>query len=154
MEQSLRKISQVDLLTLGKSLDADLRAAAQLLEHLNQVNFGTIGTNTEAVLAEARTLTTSLQSFVDDFHKTFQGMDLKRLSSNAEALIARLQTTTGELDTLLSNIDVGSINEALANIKCASLELENTLRELKQYPSGFLFGAPPAPAKSVLPPGK
>jgi len=32
--------------------------------------------------------------------------------------------------------------------------LNQVLLQLKQYPSGFIFGAPPHPAKSVQPPSK
>jgi len=42
------------------------------------------------------------------------------------------------------NLDVESLNEALANVRIATKDLDETLRKLKQYPAGFLLGQPPA----------
>jgi hypothetical protein len=41
-------------------------------------------------------------------------------------------------------------NDTLASVCQASAELQQALHELKQYPSGFMFGTPP-PAKGVVP---
>jgi hypothetical protein len=49
------------------------------------------------------------------------------------------------LDLVVANLDAGSLNDALAYVRLATKDLDETLRKLKQYPAGFLFGKPPAP---------
>jgi hypothetical protein len=151
MEKSLRKLSQFDLEKLSASLDRDLVGVDSLLNHVGTIDFRQIGTNVNALVTELRGLSASLQSVVRDVNGTVKRMGLEKVSQNADTLILQLQATVQQLDVVLANLDTGSLNETLASVRRASVELEEALRELKQYPSGFLFGAPPPPAKAVVP---
>lgn len=154
MEQSLQKLSKFDLEKLSASLDRDLVTLDSLLTHINAVQFDQIGTNANALLTELRSLTVQWQTLIADFNGTVNRMDLAKLSHNANALLLHLQATVRQLDLTLGTLNISGLNETLANFRRASLELEQTLRELKQYPSGFLFGQPPPRATAVEPPAQ
>lgn len=80
----------------------------------------------------------------------------------------RLPTIPGQLESLtasLSNLgngiqqipfkDIGnSLSSTLGDLQQAAQNLNAVLLQLHQYPSGFLFGQPPAPAKGVSTPSK
>lgn len=151
MEQSLNKLAQFDWAKLGTALDRDLSSVDGLLKHIDAINFSELGTNANGLLTELRGLSGHLQSFITDLQGSFKQLDLGKVSRNADALLLQLQTSVRQLDGVLGNLDAGSLNETLASVRRASLELEQALRELKEYPSGFIFGAPPRPAQSVLP---
>jgi hypothetical protein len=103
------------------------------------------------LVIDLRGLSTNLQSLVRDLNATVKRMDLERVSHDTDKLVLQLQAAVQQLEVVLANLDTGSLNETLATVGRASTELEEALRELKLYPSGFLFGAPPPPAKSVAP---
>lgn len=51
--------------------------------------------------------------------------------------------------------DIGNnLNGTLGDVQQAAQDLDAVLLQLHQYPSGFLFGQPPPPAKSVQTPLK
>jgi hypothetical protein len=54
----------------------------------------------------------------------------------------------------VANIDFDALNQTLTNARQTIRDLDETLAQLKQYPSGFLFGKPPAPVKGVAPSGQ
>ena len=49
----------------------------------------------------------------------------------------------------MANINFNGLNETLTKARQTIDDLDDTLSELKQYPSGFIFGSPPAPVKGV-----
>jgi len=63
-------------------------------------------------------------------------------------LSTSVQTTMRRLDLVVANLDAGSLNDALANVRLATKDLDDTLRKFKRYPAGFLLGNPPPLAKS------
>jgi hypothetical protein len=74
-------------------------------------------------------------------------MRLAKLSNDADELLGGVKGTMHHLDLVVANLDAGSINDALVNIRQATKNLDETLRKLKQYPAGFLLGRPPAAVK-------
>jgi ABC-type transporter Mla subunit MlaD len=152
METSLRKLSQFDLEKLSRSFNRDLVSADNLLSNVDAIHFSQIGTNIDALVSELRALGVKVGTFVEDADGTLKRMDPSKVSRNADELVLQIQATVHQLDVVLARFDVDSLNDTLANVRRASVELEGAMRELKQYPSGFLFGAPPPPAKALLPP--
>jgi len=148
-EQTLHKLAQLDLHKLSSSLERDLDAGERLLNHIDAIDFGGIGTNASALVTDLRGLSGNLQSFVGEIRGTLKGMNLEGVSSDVDGLLSQLQTTAHQLDFMLASLDTGSVNDTLATVRRASAQLEDVLRELKEYPSGFLFGAQPRPARSV-----
>jgi hypothetical protein len=94
-----------------------LKSAGQVLDKVNQVDFGNLGTNANSLLTESR-------------------------------------TTVAQLQPALANLDFNALNQTLANAQRTLHDLDDVLAELKNYPSGFLLGAPPPPVKGVQPQAK
>ena len=78
-----------------------------------------------------------------------KAMHLARVSSDADDVLTGLKGTLRRVDSVVGNLDTGSLNDALANLRLASRDLDDTLRQLRKYPAGFLLGRPPLPAMSV-----
>jgi hypothetical protein len=68
-----------------------------------------------------------------------------------DGLVGEVQETVAGLKPGLVNIDFDSLNQTLANAHRTLDHLDEVVLELKQYPSGFLFGKPPLPVKEVQP---
>jgi ABC-type transporter Mla subunit MlaD len=153
-EQTLHNLSQIDLQRIGRQVERDLDAGERLINHVDAVDFAGIGTNTHALVTDLRELSSRAHSFVDDVDSTLKAMKLEGVSGKADVLLGQLQSAAKRLDSILANLDTGSLNATLATVRRASSELEDVLRELKAYPSGFLFGAQPHQARSLDRPGK
>ena len=78
-------------------------------------------------------------------------MDLGALSTNANALLIESHDTIAQLRPGLASIDFDALNQTVANVQRTIRDLDDVLAELKRYPSGFLFGDPPAAVKEVQP---
>ncbi|MCZ7640393.1 MAG: hypothetical protein M5U12_32675 [Verrucomicrobia bacterium] len=116
-------------------LDGDLIAAERVMGQLGEVNFQELGTNANALITQVRT--------------EVQAMRLGKLSNNADEMLTGLKTVLARMDLVVANLDSGSLNDALANLRLASRDLDDTLRKLQKYPAGFLLGKPPPPARSL-----
>lgn len=149
VEQALRKLSQVDFQQLSLSLNRDLAGADQLINHLNKIDFSQIGTNANVLLSQWQGISTNIGSLLTELHKTLQSSHLDQTSQQATTLMTQLEATLRQLDATLAQVDVGSINQTFESLRQTSAQLDGTLHDLKQYPSGFFFGSPPPPAKSV-----
>jgi ABC-type transporter Mla subunit MlaD len=154
LDKSLRNLQHLDFERLGGTLQQDLAAAEKLLNHLDEANLGGVGTNANALLTDLRGLSAQMQSFIGESNAPGREVNLQVISGNADQVLAELRRTAHQLDRMVANLDSGSINESLENVRRASQSLEQAMRELKQYPSGVLFGEPPQPAKSVDRPHK
>jgi hypothetical protein len=78
-------------------------------------------------------------------------MKLEKLTQDLDGLLGEVQGTVAGLKPGLENIDFDSLNRTLAGAHRTLGNLDDVLLELKQYPSGFLFGNPPSPVKEVQP---
>ena len=137
LQQTLQKAAQIDLGSLAGSLqrdldgaeklmvrlEGDLGGAEKLIGHLDEVNYKELATNADALITQLRS--------------DLSQMRLAKLSKDADELLVTANGT-------MRNLDTGSLNDALANMRLATKDLDETLRKLKQYPAGFLLGKPPA----------
>jgi len=137
LQQTLQKTSQMDLASLAGSLqrdldsaerlmgrlEADLGGAEKLIGHLDEVKYKELATNADGLISQLR--------------GDLRQMRLAKLSNDADELLVNVNGT-------VRNLDTGSLNEALVNVRLATKDLDETLRKLKQYPAGFLLGKPPA----------
>ena len=117
VDKSLHNFERLDFASINQLVQGDLKSAGQVLDRLNQVDFGNLGTNANSLLIESR-------------------------------------TTVAQLQPALANLDFNALNQTLANAQRTLHDLDDVLAELKNYPSGFLLGAPPPPVKEVQPPEK
>jgi len=135
VQRTLTNVAQLDIRALNDSLQRDLAAAGKLVGHLDEVNYRALATNADALI-------TQLRSEVNEMH-------LARLSNDADEALRGVRTTLDRIDGVVGNLDTESLNDALANMRVASKDLDDTLVKLRKYPAGFLLGRPPPPARSV-----
>ena len=151
IERSLRNVERLDFGALNQLLQSDLKSVGQVLDRAKEVDFGALSTNANSLLTELRSSNTKLQSFIVDAGETVRRMKLEKLAQDLDGLIGTLQGTVEVLKPGLAAIDFDALNQTLANAHRTLDNLDDVLLELKQYPSGFLFGTPPSPVKEVQP---
>ncbi len=151
IERSLHNFERLDFSALNQLLQSDLKSVGQVLDRAKEVDFGALSTNANSLLTELRGSNTKLQSFIVDTDDTLKRMKLEKLSQDLDGLLGEVQETVAGLKPGLVNIDFDSLNQTLANAHRTLGDLDEVLLELKQYPSGFLFGKPPLPVKEVQP---
>src|SRR5882724_8052868 len=151
IEKSLRNFQRLDFSALNQLLQSDLKSVGQVLDRAKEVDFGALSTNANSLLTELRCSNTKLQSFIVDADGTLKRMKLEKLSQDVDGLVGELQGTVEGLKPGLVNIDFDSLNQTLASAHRTLDNLDDVLLELKQYPSGFLFGNPPSHVKEVQP---
>ncbi len=152
IETTLRNLEKVDIAKLTEGLARDLASAENILKKAEQLDFGFIGDNVNGLVTELRVSNGRLQSFIEDAQLKLREADIASISKNAEKLLIELRDTNARLDSTLSKIDTSPLNETLANARIVTENVNGVLESLRQYPSGFLFGNPPSPSRSVLPP--
>jgi ABC-type transporter Mla subunit MlaD len=145
IERSLNNLQRLDLANIGIGLTNTLDAASRLVDKLNQIDLGAISTNANALLLEVRDLSTNLQ-------QTVNGMKLEAVSHNADALLTGLQDSNAKLQLVLDHLGMVPMQQTVGDLRETIQNLNQVLSQLKQYPSGFIFGEPPPPAKGVKTP--
>jgi len=147
LQQTLQKAAQIDFASLSGSLQRDLNAAERLMTRLEGDLGGAeklIGHLDEVKYKE---LATSADGLITQLRCDLNQMHLAKLSNDADELLVGVKGTMSHLDLVVANLDTGSLNDALANARLATKDLDETVRKLKQYPSGFILGRPPATVK-------
>ena len=149
VQKTLHNVAQLDLPALNGSmarslgavervmerLDGDLIAAEKLIGHLDEVNYRDLATNAGALITQLRT--------------EVKELNLAKVSNHADEALTGMKGVLGRVDQVVANLDTGSLNDALANLRLASRDLDDTLRKLQKYPSGFLLGRPPPAVRSL-----
>jgi phospholipid/cholesterol/gamma-HCH transport system substrate-binding protein len=154
IEKTLHNVERLDFVAINQLLQGDLKSAGQVLDKVDQVDFGGISTNANSLLTELRSSNTRLKTLIGDTDDTVRKMKLEKLSRDVDGLVGQLRETIAKLEPGLANIDFDALNQTLENARRAIHDLDDVLLELKQYPSGFLFGKPPAAVKQAQPPAK
>jgi ABC-type transporter Mla subunit MlaD len=147
IESSLREIHEVNFAAIGEGVTNTLGGIHQLTDKLNEMDLRAIGTNANALIVE-------LEGTVAEIRRTIKDMDLDRTGRNTGELVAGLRETNLKLQAVLDKAGASPIQGTIDDIHQAAQTLNDVLLELKRYPSGFIFGEPPPPAKSVKPPSK
>jgi ABC-type transporter Mla subunit MlaD len=136
------------------------------LNNLQKLNFGGLGMETSNALAQTALLAQELNRLdlkdtvdkanrlLDTLNTTVSGMKLDRLGGNANELVMQLKDTNQKLQTVIDKVGNAPLGETIDNLNSDLQTLNQVLLQLKQYPSGFIFGEPPPRAKSVEPPSK
>jgi ABC-type transporter Mla subunit MlaD len=154
LEKSLRNVEQLDFGKLQKSLEGSLASLEQVLKQTEQVDLEGLSTNATSLLVELRETNVKIKSLLTTTQGTVKGLNLEKLSVTADTLLVELRETVQKLQPGLASLDFNSINDTLANARRAIQTFDDAMRGLKEYPSGFIFGGPPQPAKSVQRPAK
>lgn len=153
VEKTLHNLEGLDFNAMNHLLLGDLKSAGQVLDNAKQLNFGELSTNADSLLTELQGSNTRLKSLIQDADNSVQKMQLERLSRDVDGLVAQLQDVVTRAEPGVTSIDFNALNQTLANTRQTVSDLDDVLAELKQYPSGFLFGKPPPPVQNVKPSG-
>jgi len=121
-------------------LDELLASIQNSLHNVNQLDFAAINHLVQGDLKSAGQLLDKVNQ-----------LDFGALSTNANALLIESHATISQLQPSLANIDFDALNQTLVNAQHTIRDLDDVLAELKNYPSGFLFGNPPPAVKIVQP---
>jgi ABC-type transporter Mla subunit MlaD len=140
VQKVLRNVDRLDFEGINQLLQGDLKSVGQILGKVDEVDFGGLGTNANALIKHT--------------DQTVDKMQLEKLSRDLDGLVAQLQASVATLQPGLANFDFDTLNQTLVNAKRATREMDDVLFELKQYPSGFLFGKPPEKLNVAQPPPK
>ena len=154
IDKSLHNFERLDFASINQLVQGDLKSVGHVLDKVNQVDFGSLSTNANALLTELRGSNTRLKSFIEDTDDTLKKIKLEKLSQDLNGLVGQLQDTVARIQPGLANLDFDEVNRTMANARRTLQDLDDVLAELKNYPSGFLFGSPPLPVKEVQPPAK
>ena len=154
VEKTLHNLERLDFNAMNQLLLGDLKSAGRLLDKAGQLDFGSLSTNANSLLTDLRSSNTKLKSLIQDTDDTIQKVKLEKLTRDLDSLAGQLQDVVTRVEPGVANIDFNALNQTLANARQTIRDLDDALTELKQYPSGFLFGKPPPPVKGVEPSGK
>ena len=154
VQKILHNFQGLDFHALNDHVQYDLKSAGNVLDRVGQFDFGNLSTNANSLLADLRGSNSKLKLLLQDADNTINRAQLEKLSRDVDALTGQLQDTVTRLEPGVANIDFDALNQTLINANQTIRDLDETLAQLKQYPSGFLFGKQPAPVKGVEPSGQ
>jgi len=154
VEKVLHNVQGLDFTALNEHVQYDLKSAGTLLDRAGQIDFGSLSTNANLLLIDLRGTSAKLKILLQDTDDNVNKMQLEKLSRNVDSLVNQLQDTVARLEPGVANIDFDALNQTLRNARQTIQDLDDTLVQLKEYPSGFLFGPPPPHVKEIEPQGK
>lgn len=154
MQKALHRFEHLNVTALNQMAETDLKSVGRVLDRVERVDLESLSTNATALLQEIRGSNAKLVTFIDDTDGTVKKLQLEKLTRDADTLVEQLRDTIGKLQPGLTSIDFDSLNQTLAKARQAIENMDDVLNELKEYPSGFIFGQPPARLKEVQPPNK
>ncbi|MGH7992982.1 MAG: hypothetical protein ACREDQ_05665, partial [Limisphaerales bacterium] len=154
VEKTLHNVESLDFKAMNQLLLGDLKSAGRLLDNAEQIDFGSLSTNANSLLTDLRGSNTKLKFLIQDTDDTVKKLELDKLSRDLDTLADQLQGVVSRVEPGVANIDFNALNQTLTNARQTIHDLDDVLTDLKQYPSGFLFGKPPPPLKGVEPSGK
>jgi len=159
LERTLANFEQSDMAGLIKRLDGVVLTIDGVATKLATVDVARVGEKVETLIAEVQETNRHLQGLVADargvvahVQTRVDDVDMKGLSADARLLLSEAGRTNARLQELiveLQGLDVGAVNDTLHGAREAAESLDEVLRDLKRYPSGFLLGEPPLPAAGV-----
>jgi len=158
MQKALHRLENLDVTALNQMAETDLTSVGRVLDKVERVDLDNLSTNANGLLVEIRRSNEKLENLLEDADGTVKKLPLEKLTRDTDALIGQLQETITQLQPGLTNIDfnslnldLDSLNQTLAKARQAIQNVDEVLDELKQYPSGFIFGQPPPRLKEVQP---
>jgi len=154
LEKTLHNVQQIDFSNINQLVQYDLKSAGRVLDHAGQIDFNGISTNANMLLASLRDSNDKLKILLGHTDEAVTRMKLQKLSGDVDDLVAQLQTTVAGLQRNLANVDFDALNQTLNNARRALQTIDDVLSQLKQYPSGFIFGSPPPAIPNVQTPSK
>ncbi len=151
-ERALAILDKLDAERLGARLARAIESADDAFRGLGQLDAKGLSDGLSAAASSTRAAALEVRALAKDARGTLRGMQLEALGRDADRLVLGLQESNARAQRLIdrfSGIDVQDLNETLAGTRQAARHLNDTLEELRRYPSGFLFGKEPPPALGI-----
>jgi ABC-type transporter Mla subunit MlaD len=149
VDRTLANLSTLDLAKVITTADRALSSADAMFQRFSQLDVPSINRDVNRIATDASSAVREYQGLAQDARKTLQAMRLEKLGPDVDRLVNNLDTQLEVLIHNLNDVDVGALNDTLAGTREAARNLNDALEALKEYPSGFLFGPPPAELRAV-----
>jgi len=149
LDRTLANLAALDLAKIGASADRALNAADVTIRKLGQLDLPALSRDVKRVTADASAAVREYQGLAGDARQTLQALKLERVGADADRLLNDLDNQLQVLIARLNAVDVPALNDTLAGTREAARNLNDALEALKTHPSGFLFGAAPAPVSGL-----
>jgi paraquat-inducible protein B len=149
---TLASVQRIDFARLGARVDGLLDAANGTLQKLDRLDAQRLSGDLSATAVRIGAASDDIGALARDTRAAVRGMQLDVLGRDANALVASLRDTNARLQLQierLSGVDARDLHETLAGVHEAVQGLNEVIAKLQRYPSGFLFGEQPPPARSV-----
>ena len=157
IEKTLRNLEKIDLGQTLQRVESLLNDTSLVVSNLHKVNFEKLAGGADTLIADTRVTNQRLQELLATTQQTLTNLNLAGVSRHTGQFLADASTTNAKLQQLLDHLDelgAGPLRDSLVQARQTIAEAGEVLRDLKQYPSGFLLGQPPPPARSVTRTGK
>jgi ABC-type transporter Mla subunit MlaD len=149
LERTLSNLATLDLAKVGTSADRVLNSADVTIRKIGELDVPAISRNVNRVATDASAAVREYQGLAADARQTLQALKLERVGADTDRLVNNLDSQLRVLIAKLNAVDVPALNDTLAGTREAARNLNDALEALKAHPSGFLFGAAPAPASGL-----
>jgi len=152
LERSLRNIEQLDMAQIGRDVSKVLTSIDTLVKNVDRLDFQHFGDEAHGLIAEVRESNKQLQGFLEEARAGLKALPLDTIGPDAGRLLKDVTVSNAKLQVVLdrlAGLSLAPLNQTLLNAREATENLNGVLRDLKQYPSGFLLGDPPPPARSL-----
>jgi hypothetical protein len=149
LDRTLANLAALDLGKIGASADRALNSADATIRKLGQLDMPALNRDVNHVATDASAAVREYQGLASDARQTLQAMKLEAVGTDTDRLVNRLDSQLQILIAKLNAIDVPALNDTLAGTREAARNLNDALEALRAHPSGFLFGAPPAPVSGL-----
>jgi ABC-type transporter Mla subunit MlaD len=152
MAKALANLEKLDVGRLDARLERTLQTADATLEKLGRIDAEGISESLTEAASSTRAAALEFRALAKEARGTLRGMRLEAVSADADRLVLGLQDSNARLRRLIdrfAGIDVRDLNETLAGTRRAARHLNDSLEELRRYPSGFFFGKEPPPPRSI-----
>jgi paraquat-inducible protein B len=149
---TLASVQRIDFARLGAQLDGLLEAANGALRQLDRLDAQRLSGDLSATARRIGAAADDVAGLAKESRAAVRGMHLDDLGRETSGLVASLRDTNTRLQLLidrLSEVDARDLHDTLADVHEAVRGLNEVVAQLRGYPSGFFFGEPPPPARSV-----
>lgn len=144
-QAALGKLEKLDLERLQASVERAASSADQAFQRVGELDAGAIGREVQAAATDFRALAREART-------TLKRARVEELAGGADQALSSLRDSAERLNQLLdrvATVDVQEVNATVASARQIARDLDQTLTQLRRYPSGFLFGDPPPRATAV-----
>jgi ABC-type transporter Mla subunit MlaD len=144
IEQSLQNIEKLDFESIGIGASNTLAQTTLLMKKLNRIDL-------DETVGKANNLLESLNNAATNINTAITGMNLAAIGTNADNRLVELKETNIKLQQTIDNLGTAPVGQTLNDLRSTLNTLNEVLLDLRKYPSGFILGEQPLPARSVKP---